>query len=63
MPSLKLIPPSTYNSYLLDVNTEIDVLKATVVRVINKPQCTLPKFETHTLYIDDQGRTTRIFWL
>lgn len=34
---------STHNSisYFLDVNTEIEVLKATVIKVVNKPQYTL----------------------
>ena len=37
MASLKSIPfSSTYSSFL-DVNTEIEILKATVVKVINKP--------------------------
>ena len=37
-------------SYLLDVNTEVEILKATVVKVIYNKPIHSPKSETHTLY-------------
>ena len=46
------MPPQLTNlfSYFLDVNTEIDILKAVVIKVIDKPQRTFLKAESDILY-------------
>ena len=61
---LSLFNSHEFYPYFLDVNTEIEVLKATVVKVINKPRCTLLNLKLiYFACIDDQGRTTCLFWL
>jgi hypothetical protein len=61
--SVKVIPSSIHKILFLDVNTEIEILKSTVVKVINNKAMHSPKPETHILCVDDQGWTTCHFWL